>query len=80
MSLAAVLLLIVGCATSGANGLRIVNRDGNIVTGTAGAGWTDDELKNNPFGAICGGSGEVVSEIKISRSANGSARFAATCT
>ena len=72
-------LLIASCATSSVNGLQILNRDGNVVRGTAGTGWTDDKLKSDPLGVICKGVGEIISDISITRSDYGGARFIATC-
>jgi len=55
------LMLIAGCVTSpSANEIRILNREGNVVSGMAGIWWTDKRLKSNPSGVICGGAGEVV--------------------
>ncbi len=56
----------------------IVNRKGNMVTGKAGPAWTDAEIASNAYGAICG-PGQTVSNLQITRTEDGSAKFSATC-
>ena len=70
---------LYGCASTPTSNELQVNRDGNTATGSAGADWTDEELRQNSFRAICQGDGEVVSEISIERDSSGNATFQATC-
>lgn len=62
-----------------ANELRI-KREGNTAIGTAGSDWTESELSNNAFSAVCQGNDESVTEISIDRDKRGVANFVATCT
>ncbi|WP_108817003.1 hypothetical protein [Loktanella sp. Alg231-35] len=54
------------------------SRDGNSVSGKAGANWSDEELRSNAFAAVCE-QNETISDLRISRDADGVATFSATC-
>ncbi len=57
-----------------------VTREGDFVTGTAGAGWSQLELNGNPNGALCGGAGENVANLVLqSPDDTGLVRFSAFC-
>jgi len=70
---------LYGCASTPTSNELQVNRDGNTVAGSAGVDWTDEELRQNSFKAICRGDGEVVSEMSIERDSSGNATFQAAC-
>ena len=46
-------------------------RDGNMVTGTVGPAWTEEELRNNAFGVVCGRPNERILKIDVARTADG---------
>jgi hypothetical protein len=55
-------------------------RDGNMVTGTAGPAWTEEELRNNAFGVVCGRPNERILKIDLARTADGGSTFSAECS
>ena len=73
-------IFLFACATAPVSNELQINRDANAVTGSAGADWTDEDLRNNLFRAICQGDGEVVSEMSIDRDSDGKATFEAVCS
>lgn len=72
--------LIAGCASTplGPTELR-VEREDDQVSGVAGADWTDDELRDNAFNAICQRSGESLVSFRLTRSDSGVASFSGRC-
>ena len=54
------------------------DRRGDVVTGRVGANWSEENLRENAFGAVCGTSG-VVESLSLTRRGNGSATFRARC-
>ena len=77
LSLAAA-ALVGACSSAPSGGQMNVTRDTNVVTGTAGANWSDQELRSNAFAAVCN-QDETVADMRISRDSNGVATFSATC-
>ncbi|MCK0096851.1 hypothetical protein MWU60_14830 [Yoonia sp. F2084L] len=78
-TLSAIALLTFVAACGGPSPDQLTqNRDGNTVTGTAGANWSDEELRSNAFAAVCA-QNERITDLRISRDADGVGTFSATC-
>jgi hypothetical protein len=54
-------------------------RDGAKVKGTAGANWTEAEIRSNAFGVVCSGDGEKVTDLVVEKDSEGTIKFSATC-
>ncbi|WP_170416993.1 hypothetical protein [Ruegeria atlantica] len=75
----AILLMSSAAAMAGTkdNKLTIDHRaDG--FKGKAGAGWTNEDLQKNAFGALCSG-GLKVADLQIQRNKKGVAKFTGKC-
>ena len=53
-------------------------RDGERAFGSAGSAWSDAEIRNDVYGAICGPEQRPV-DVVIDRAEDGSAKFTARC-
>ncbi|WP_299024669.1 hypothetical protein [uncultured Sulfitobacter sp.] len=69
-------LAACGSATS-PNELAFTTKDG-LSSGRAGAEWSDNDLRSNAFGALCR-QGQKVTDLKITRAADGTAEFTFRC-
>ena len=62
----------------GANQVLLDHQPGGAFSGKAGTGWSDQELRSNAFGVLCGG-GLKVMDLEIERDAKGNAAFNGKC-
>lgn len=75
-------LALAACDASSTGSLAAnelsVNYEGDNFAGIAGAGWSDEDLRDNAFGAVCGDRN--VTAISITRNSSGGAEFTGTCS
>ena len=74
-----VLAMLTGCGASGSDPakLDLVKKNGQF-SGTAGANWSDEELRSNAYGVLCAKNQKVVN-LKIARDSDGTATISGNC-
>jgi len=55
-----------------------ITRDEAAFSGTAGAGWSDQDIRDNRRDVLCA-DGQTIEGLKITRQPDGSATFSGRC-
>lgn len=78
IALATACFALAGCQTTTDPNFMTVDRDGTQISGKVGSNWSDEELRNNAFGALCN-PGETISDLRIIRDETGAGTYSARC-
>ena len=70
--------LLAACSSAPASNSMTITRDGSTFSGMAGADWTNADLQSNAFAALCPKE-KKVTDLEISRNAEGIAKVSGSC-
>ena len=70
--------VLTACSSGTSEGQVSVSYDNGAFSGKAGSNWSDEELRNNSFGILCGKDGKVT-DLVISRDDKGVATISGKC-
>ncbi|UZD91159.1 hypothetical protein [Cognatishimia activa] len=76
--LVALLLAATSVQAGSKDNMLNVSHHGAEFKGKAGPGWTNEDLQNNAFGALCP-KGTRVTNLQITRNKKGVGKFTGTC-
>lgn len=78
LSLSGLLFLLVGCGGKDPNAAYITANPDGSFSGSIGPAYTNDELRDNVFGALCS-DGKSVTDLEIMRDDEGYAKVTGRC-
>jgi hypothetical protein len=72
------MIVLTACSSGTSEGQVSVSYDNGAFSGKAGSNWSDEELRSNSFGVLCGEDGKVA-DLAISRDSKGVATISGKC-